>query len=180
MKTIFKNIFTGIVVVIIAAAIIVGLIAAIPVLLVIGGTVIQIGGWVILFGIVIILPIWGIGKLRNTIKNRQKPVKLSEEESEAKLAKAKRNLRAAEERYTGVKAAEEGETIDLTDEADTEEAYEATIKAEYEEKYKATIKAKYKQEYNDKLAKINLKKAKKEMFNRKIGNLKSAIAELVK
>ena len=171
MKNVFKNIFTGIGVIVLAAAIIIGLIAALPVLLVIGGTIIQISGWILLFGIVVVLPIWGIGKLRNTIKNRQKPVKLSEEENEARLAKAERSLRAAEEKYTGVKA---------TDEANAEEDYEATIKTEYEEKYKATIKAKYEQEYNDKLAKINLKKAKKELFNRKIGNLKRAIAELVK
>lgn len=172
MKTICKNIFAGIGTITLAAAIIIGLIIAAPVLLVVGGTLIQVGGWVLLFGIVIVLPVWGIGKIRNTIKNRRNPIKPS---NEAKLAKTKGEFQTVEE----------GETIDL------KEDYEATIKAEYEEKYKAAIRAKYEQEYNDNLAKINLNKDRKEAFNRKINNLKSkaktfkndvtsAVTELVK
>ena len=178
MKTIFKNIFTGIGSIALAIAIIVGLIAAFPVLLVAGGALIQVGGWVLLFGIVIILPIWGVGKIRNTIKNRQKPVKLSDEEHEVKLAKAEYNLHTTKEKHA--------KTVD-----GVEEDYDSTIKAEYEEKYKEALRAKYEQEYNDKMAKINLKKTRKEAFDRKISNLKSkaktfksdvteAVIELVK
>lgn len=188
MKTIFKNIFTGIIIVIIAAAIIVGLIAVTPVLLIAGGTVVQIGGWIVLFGVVFVLPVWGIGKLRNAIKNKRKPARHSEEEEEIKISEIERKVQASEERYaTRVKAAEEGKTIDLTDEVD----YETAIKMEYEEKYKASVRARYEQEYKDKMLKIDLKKAKKEAFNRKITNLKNkaktfkndvtdAVTELVK
>jgi len=148
MKNVFKNIFTGIGVIAMALLIIVGLIAAAPVLLVVGGTIIQSCSWVLLFGVVVILPIWCIGKLRNNSKNKQKP-------------------------------AETDGIIDLADVVDKDkEDYEATVKAEYEKKYKEAIKTRYEQAYKDNLARLDIKKARKEKFNRKVKNLKDAITEL--
>ena len=148
MKTICKNIFAGIGTITLAVAIIVGVMLAAPVLLVAGGVLIQVGGWILLFGIVVVLPVWGIGKIRNTIKNRRNP---TETEGTVDLT-----------------------DVVYKDKV----SYEATIKAEYEKKYKDIIRTRYEQAYKDKLAKLDLKKAKKERFNRKVKNLKEAITGL--
>lgn len=58
-----KTIFSGIGKILTAIALLVGLAFLCPVLLGVGAVIIQIGGWVVLFGVVIILPIWGVGKL---------------------------------------------------------------------------------------------------------------------
>lgn len=66
-----KNIFTGMGVVAGAIALILGIIVLAPVLVVVAGGIVQIGGWIFLFCAVILLPAWLIGKVAKRVRGKQ-------------------------------------------------------------------------------------------------------------
>lgn len=66
-----KNIFTGMGVVVGAIALILGVILLAPILVVIAGSIAQVGGWIFLFCVVILLPAWAIGKVVKWIRGKQ-------------------------------------------------------------------------------------------------------------
>jgi type VI protein secretion system component VasK len=72
---IVKNIFTGMGVVISAIALILGVILLCPVLIVIAGSIAQVGGWVLIIGIAILLPAWVIGKVAKRVRGKQPEIK---------------------------------------------------------------------------------------------------------
>lgn len=66
-----KNILTGMGVVVGAIALILGVILLAPILVVIAGSIAQVGGWIFLFCVVILLPAWTIGKVAKWIRGKQ-------------------------------------------------------------------------------------------------------------
>lgn len=78
---VIKSIFTGMGVVVGAIALILGVVLLAPILIVVAGSIAQVGGWVLLICIVILLPAWAIGKVAKRTRGKQ-PETESEKEKE--------------------------------------------------------------------------------------------------
>lgn len=72
---VIKNILTGIGVLVIICVVIIGTIMLSPILLGVALVIVQFAGWALLFALVIILPLWGIGKFTRYISEKRKPIK---------------------------------------------------------------------------------------------------------
>ena len=67
---IVKNTLIGVGILAGAVALIGGVIVLAPVLAIITAVILQIGGWIVLFLVAIVLPAWGIGKVYSMVKNK--------------------------------------------------------------------------------------------------------------
>lgn len=154
---IVKNTLIGVGIIAGAVALIGGVIVLAPVLAIITAVILQIGGWIVLFLVAIVLPAWGIGKVYSMRKNKSHSAPKKSNNKAPSETFCKTDL--DEEELKQQKAAYADVVIEEVEDEEEEIDYKALY-----EKEKAA----------------NLKRYKRKEFTKKLSNVKSSISALFK